>query len=521
MDKNVNVSTDLPETFNCSNIEKNLRQIIKSAGFEVLYETEDDFSFGYHRSAPIRIYFYKPEDDRKGGYLRIKSFVHLKDGLTQEEVTNGDTELNNYANSVKVGSVMHEGGFVRVFNGYKHINTREELSVEDIADFIHDTIWETEIIGGIFNYENFKLYPRKQQKDDKSVLEKEEQECEDELKELILKAEKGLKEGLLSLMSEKDQKILSDIREGKWKDFDGEYKWNTSVDEIDMEVWEEQRSEWIIDSRGQSNDEPLATLWSELVSHCNDDEADDQLTLRDLREELLAHIDYVMGYRGEGGNEKLSVLQRNAAWSYGGCRSTDFRNWREELMNQFLEEQSFAGFDEIDEILNELWDEQHKEIHNKLEQMKIDFHQELLKEAWQMDEYEGHHITENAFDNANEQAKQLIDKITTCLMNREYNNEEYEAPDMDLLKEIRQKYVESTKVELTGKTVVISGDFKEITGLSQGEVKEALKKAGATVGSSVTKKTDLLIQGDGIGSKNAKAKELGIPIVEWSTLALA
>lgn len=71
------------------------------------------------------------------------------------------------------------------------------------------------------------------------------------------------------------------------------------------------------------------------------------------------------------------------------------------------------------------------------------------------------------------------------------------------------------RVSLEGKTVVISGDFKEITGLSQSEVKEALTKAGATIGSSVTKKTELLIQGDGIGSKNEKAKELNIPIVTW------
>ena len=76
------------------------------------------------------------------------------------------------------------------------------------------------------------------------------------------------------------------------------------------------------------------------------------------------------------------------------------------------------------------------------------------------------------------------------------------------------------RVSVTGMTVVISGDFKELTGLSQSEVKDTLSKAGATVGSSVTKKTDLLIQGDGIGSKNQKAKELGIPVVEWKSLQL-
>ena len=68
--------------------------------------------------------------------------------------------------------------------------------------------------------------------------------------------------------------------------------------------------------------------------------------------------------------------------------------------------------------------------------------------------------------------------------------------------------------------MVISGDFKDINGLSQSEVKDTLSKAGATVGSTVTKKTDLLIQGDGIGSKNQKAKDLGIPIFEWKSLQL-
>ncbi len=58
-----------------------------------------------------------------------------------------------------------------------------------------------------------------------------------------------------------------------------------------------------------------------------------------------------------------------------------------------------------------------------------------------------------------------------------------------------------------GKTVVVTGTLNK---LSRDEAKEALRKAGATVTDSVSKKTDYLIVGEDAGSKLDKANKLGV-----------
>jgi DNA ligase (NAD+) len=58
-----------------------------------------------------------------------------------------------------------------------------------------------------------------------------------------------------------------------------------------------------------------------------------------------------------------------------------------------------------------------------------------------------------------------------------------------------------------GKTVVVTGTLAK---LSRDEAKEALRKAGAIVTDSVSKKTDFLIVGEDAGSKLDKARELGV-----------
>jgi DNA ligase (NAD+) len=58
-----------------------------------------------------------------------------------------------------------------------------------------------------------------------------------------------------------------------------------------------------------------------------------------------------------------------------------------------------------------------------------------------------------------------------------------------------------------GKTVVVTGTLAK---LSRDEAKEALRKAGANVTDSVSKKTDFLIVGEDAGSKLDKARAFGV-----------
>ncbi len=64
---------------------------------------------------------------------------------------------------------------------------------------------------------------------------------------------------------------------------------------------------------------------------------------------------------------------------------------------------------------------------------------------------------------------------------------------------------------LFGKTVVLTGTLSL---MDRGEASKRLEALGAKVTGSVSKKTDLVIAGESAGSKLAKARELGIPVLE-------
>lgn len=72
--------------------------------------------------------------------------------------------------------------------------------------------------------------------------------------------------------------------------------------------------------------------------------------------------------------------------------------------------------------------------------------------------------------------------------------------------------VEATRSDrLAGKVVVVTG---RLTQLSRDEAKAEIEAHGGRAGSSVSKKTDLLVAGESPGSKLTKARELGIEIVD-------
>ena len=62
----------------------------------------------------------------------------------------------------------------------------------------------------------------------------------------------------------------------------------------------------------------------------------------------------------------------------------------------------------------------------------------------------------------------------------------------------------------SGKTFVVTGSLE---GMTRGEASNEIKSRGGKVTSSVTRKTDYLIAGEGAGSKYTKAVELDIPIL--------
>ncbi len=69
---------------------------------------------------------------------------------------------------------------------------------------------------------------------------------------------------------------------------------------------------------------------------------------------------------------------------------------------------------------------------------------------------------------------------------------------------------------LAGLTVVVTGTMP---GFTRDGAEEAVRQAGGKVSSSVSKKTDIVFVGEGAGSKQTKAEELGIRIVQAADFA--
>ncbi|MGB0757707.1 MAG: NAD-dependent DNA ligase LigA [Patescibacteria group bacterium] len=73
-----------------------------------------------------------------------------------------------------------------------------------------------------------------------------------------------------------------------------------------------------------------------------------------------------------------------------------------------------------------------------------------------------------------------------------------------------QGFAEVGQTLLSGKTFVLTGTLETMT---RGEAQDAIRKAGATVSSSVSKQTSYVVVGTDPGSKYAKAQELNVPIL--------
>ncbi len=83
----------------------------------------------------------------------------------------------------------------------------------------------------------------------------------------------------------------------------------------------------------------------------------------------------------------------------------------------------------------------------------------------------------------------------------------------DLLKEVSPQPLEAvdTASAVAGKTVVFTGTLVVLT---RGEAKAQAERLGAKVAGSVSKKTDFVVAGADAGSKLAKARELGVTVLD-------
>jgi DNA ligase (NAD+) len=72
------------------------------------------------------------------------------------------------------------------------------------------------------------------------------------------------------------------------------------------------------------------------------------------------------------------------------------------------------------------------------------------------------------------------------------------------------------KPDGTPMAVVVTGS---VPGLTRNEGNEAVERLGGRSSGSVSKRTDLVVVGDGSGSKAAKAEELGVRILPADAFA--
>jgi DNA ligase (NAD+) len=75
----------------------------------------------------------------------------------------------------------------------------------------------------------------------------------------------------------------------------------------------------------------------------------------------------------------------------------------------------------------------------------------------------------------------------------------------------------TTYQSLTGKTFVLTGS---LIGLTRSQAEATIKQAGGKIGSQVGRQTDYLVVGSDPGSKLAKAKQLGVKIINEDELVI-
>ncbi|MCR4775880.1 MAG: NAD-dependent DNA ligase LigA [Saccharofermentans sp.] len=97
----------------------------------------------------------------------------------------------------------------------------------------------------------------------------------------------------------------------------------------------------------------------------------------------------------------------------------------------------------------------------------------------------------------------------------------HDADNMALMERLRQAGLNMERAEenigssLVGLSICITGTLQ---GMSRDEASALIEKNGGKVVSSVSKKTSYLLMGEDAGSKERKARELGVPIIDLDAL---
>ena len=73
----------------------------------------------------------------------------------------------------------------------------------------------------------------------------------------------------------------------------------------------------------------------------------------------------------------------------------------------------------------------------------------------------------------------------------------------------------ATVLPLAGKTVVVTGT---LAGMSRTEAEDWIRQHGGSPSGSVSRRTSFVVAGDNAGSKLERARELGVPVIDLSTL---
>ena len=137
----------------------------------------------------------------------------------------------------------------------------------------------------------------------------------------------------------------------------------------------------------------------------------------------------------------------------------------------------------------------------KVLKKKRDKHE--ISEEEYTEESENLRESERLTDIGKEMIKSLCDYIT---------NPKNEAMIRELISvgiEPEEQKVRKTG-KLAGKTIVVTGALEHFT---RQQIEQAIRQAGGKPSSSVSKKTDFVLAGEGPGSKLDEAKKLGVKVI--------